>query len=67
VNQTGWPQPAFGIAGQGAPAPGALVFGINGRLIGLVTGAPDAARLLTADALQNLVGQLKANPGVTRP
>jgi hypothetical protein len=56
----GWPQPAFGIAGQGAPAPGNLVFGINGRLIGLVTGQADAPRLLPAETLQKLLAQLRA-------
>jgi hypothetical protein len=70
ITDPGWPQPAFGIAGQNAPAPGNLVFGINGRLIGLVTGTPDAPRLLPAETLQTLVGQLRAvptAPGGTKP
>ncbi len=62
IDDPGWPQPAFGIAGQSAPAPGNLVFGINGRLIGLVTGDADMPRLLPAETLQALVGQLRATP-----
>jgi hypothetical protein len=63
----GWPQPEFSIAGQDAPGPGHLIFGINGRLIGLVSGAVDAPRLLTADALQALVGRLRAAPEAGKP
>jgi hypothetical protein len=66
VTDAGWPQ-AFGIAGQIAPAPGNLIFGINGRLIGLVTGTPEAPRLLSAEGLQALVAQLKTAPGGAKP
>lgn len=67
IAEVGWPQPTFGIAGQSAPAPGNLVFGINGRLIGLVTGAPESPRLLMLDALQALVAQLKPAAGGPKP
>jgi len=67
ISDTGWPQPAYGIAGQSEPVTGDLVFGINGRLIGLVTGATDAARLLSAEALGTLIGQLKSAPGGSKP
>lgn len=67
IPEVGWPQPVSGIAGQSRPAPGNLVFAINGRLIGLVTGTADDARLLSAEALQTLIGQFRPAAGGAKP
>ena len=58
VSEATWPQPLLRVSGHADLRSGELVFGVNGRLIGLVTSSMDTTWIVPPETLEALVGQL---------
>jgi hypothetical protein len=64
VSEAEWPQPLLRVSGHADLRSGELLFGVNGRLIGLVTSSMDTTWIVPPETLEALVAQLESKGAV---